>query len=451
MAKFSDLPNEILVTVLCFLTPNDIESFVLTAKRIYALSTTTIKIHNDMKRKYSEFWDETFGGSMSVTKLLEEVLEDQRIKFYVKKVFISEWWDSWNYDQGHRPLAAEQMMRLKDAAHQNLGDMAEWAIADLEEDGTEDPVIALLLSLLPNIQELSWSPEDDQRMLSICLTLRRIATLKGSEAPLAKLTTVCINDRSVSATNAGILELFASLPAVQELQAWEVYQPDEKTWLDLDEEEPSNIVKLQFTNVSIHPKNFFRLLRQFKALRHFGWDGPCWDFHTGDATDNDLFEPFWIQTALLMYARDTFESLTLLSYSPEGRWIGDLRGFPRLQVVHTELQLLLQKNHILQLNSALRLESPHDSVLYPSVASLLPETVRVLRIQISKEIDGEQSLPCLLFLWSAEKERMSGLNEIIIVTDQPEVDVSIWETPYTYDSLARRCAKLDVQLSMVSS
>lgn len=443
MAKFNDLPTDIILAILPFVTPDDLESFAMTTRGIYQLSTLACKEHNELKKKYSVFYDLSSGGSMSFTKFLGVVLEDRKIGHYVKKFVANEWCQGWIIMGEHPPPYAEdQMARVRDATCEKFPKVAAGPLFDIKY-GDEDPVIALLFSFLPNLQELSWSPGGEQKTRWIDYSLGQIATMKGPEAPLAKLKTVYIDHQDNFDTGLDMVAKFASLPAVQQICA-NVFHTDTSVKAILGHEvHDSNTTHLSFIKSSIHSKCWVDFLQGFRALRSFKWDRPSQDIDE-ELSPGNFFDPFWARTALLIHAKDSLENLTILSYSSELRWLGDLRGFRKLQNVHTELRLLMRMGNIESLRWRMDISTNHHSV-----SDVLPATVRSLSLQITKEIEHDQALPRLLYVWSSKKERMAGFKEIVIVTDQPEVDVSIWETPYTYDSLVRRCAELNVHLSMV--
>lgn len=445
MAIFNDLPKDIILAILPFVTPDDLESFAMTTRSIYQLSTLACKEHNKLKKKYSVFYDLSSGGSMSFTELLEVVLKNRKIGYYVKKFVATEWYQGCNeWTQRPPPSAQAHMARVRAATLEKFPEMAAGPLFDINY-GDEDPIIALLFSYLTNLQEVSWSPRGEPHTSWIDYSLGHFATLKGPEAPLGKLRTVYIDHQDVLDTGLDMVAKFASLPAVQQICASNLFHADSSVKAILGHEvHDSNTIHLSFIKSSIHSKCWDNFLQGFRALRSFKWDRPSQDVDV-ELSPGDFFEPFWARTALLMHAKDSLENLTILTYSSEWRWLGDLRGFRQLRSVHTELGLLMRLGNIASLHRRMDISMNHHSV-----SDVLPETVRSLSLQITKETEQEQYLPRLLYVWSSKKERMAGLKEIMIVTHQPEIGMSIWEI-YKYDSLVRSCAKLNVHLSTVYS
>ena len=294
MAKFSDLPKEIILAILHFVYPNDIESFVMTTKSIYELSTAAYKEHNELKQKYSAFYDLSSGGFMSFIELLGVVVDNRKIGHYIKEVAIAEWSQGWAERGEHPPpYDGAQMARVRDAVYEVHRKYAE-GILDEIECGDEEPMIAMLLLLLPNLETINWCPNDDYQTSWLKVFLNEIATYKGPKAPLRRLNTVRISNEVDNTESLNMIALFACLPALQKLHAFDIYQ------VHYDHSHPrsqgvkrSNVTELIFSNVSIYSKSLFEFLSSFGALQTFSWDGPCLRAHPAlpvDISDQDLFD-----------------------------------------------------------------------------------------------------------------------------------------------------------------
>lgn len=170
MTGFNDLPNEIVLKLWHHvLPPDDIASFALVSKRIFALATPSLKEHHRLKSKYAVLENERSEDGSMLAHLLKDVLLYPYIAFYVKNIHICDWHTCWedprlfqelddmgNY-ASHVPYPELDMKLFKDSIRKakNLFPRKKDFWIRLLENGHEDPILALLLSLLPNLCALS--------------------------------------------------------------------------------------------------------------------------------------------------------------------------------------------------------------------------------------------------------------------------------------------------------
>ena len=164
MARFSDIPNELLREILSLTSPDDIESVVLVDKRIYDLSGAIIKYHNDLKRRSSIYVNQISEESLSLTKFLCIILEKEELQPYVKDFTISTWCSK---DYNLLEACTEEEMEYLISAIERMcpnqsgiqSQLVLWGVGG----GNEDAIVAKLLFFLSYLRTISSSPEKTKK------------------------------------------------------------------------------------------------------------------------------------------------------------------------------------------------------------------------------------------------------------------------------------------------
>ena len=188
MTGFNDLSNEIVLKLWHHvLPPDDIASFALVSKCIFALATPSLKEHRRLKLKYAVLENERSEDGSMLAHLLKDILLYPYIAFYVKNIHICDWHTYWEDprpfpeldDMGnhalHVPYPELDVKLIKDSIckTKNIFPRKKDFWIRLLENGHEDPILALLLSLLPNLCALSLErPPVRTRLFT---TIHRIA------------------------------------------------------------------------------------------------------------------------------------------------------------------------------------------------------------------------------------------------------------------------------------
>lgn len=84
MPQLSGIPNELLRHIVGYVMPEDLESFAQASKHIRSVSTSTLKHHHQLIRKYGSFSGRA--TAKTVEPLLRDVLANPRTGHYVKKM-----------------------------------------------------------------------------------------------------------------------------------------------------------------------------------------------------------------------------------------------------------------------------------------------------------------------------------------------------------------------------
>lgn len=191
MAKFSDLPNELVVEIWSHIPhPRDIENFAFASKTIRTLAGKVLVKHRELTRELLTF---NIGGSkskFSVAGLLKEILTNPGTALYIKTVTMTSLHQEWeSEEEGVNTLKAfdpdaedgkrhyrhtryaeedmklfeqtieraKQFLDFRPLAECQCYQRAKWQVSRLcgiMKNGNELPIIVLLLLLFTNLKAL---------------------------------------------------------------------------------------------------------------------------------------------------------------------------------------------------------------------------------------------------------------------------------------------------------
>lgn len=371
MTGFRDLPNEIVCEVLKLVLPADLESFAQTSRRVFLLSRPFLQEHRKLIRLYATFDNYPPPGQERHTEtrdgfsvgplptLFRDVLNEPRIGHYIREVklgFLLEMNFSVIYSNrfGKGSALQKQQYDLIDAAvaqsdlpeirakHEHL----KYEGPNLNYGG-EDLLIALLLPLLPNLNNFSmeWHAEPD----SYLVYMARYGALAGFP-PLANLKTVRLESPRDGSRGISLFDLgwFKQLPSLKSLTAFNVgYGPRR---LDIKEKplrhQDSHTTELKLLCYHGSSRTLFGYLKSFQSLQNF-----TFQYHPSrDPINDGDFCPFWVRKALLTCAKTTLRTLRLQgpTASNSNEFMGSLQAFEALREIHTELRFLFPKHSDLE-------------------------------------------------------------------------------------------------------
>lgn len=172
MARFSDLSNKVVVEISHHVAIRDLDNRYLTSRRIRELNAANIPGHNQFKYAYGFITDETlwterhsfdpqtgkFIGTLA--RFLKEIRQYTSVASYIKELDIGENLPSLNahqhrdFDstQEYKHLVRETMTQSKYIYSGEIDSLMH----EFEHRG-EDPIVGLILALLPNLQTLDLS------------------------------------------------------------------------------------------------------------------------------------------------------------------------------------------------------------------------------------------------------------------------------------------------------
>ena len=321
----------------------DIYNFSTVSKRVYHLVREALSEHCKLSKRLSTISNVGTEGGEPVLfgPILKEILLNPRAARYPSLLEIGTFKLEWDKEGEHaRRMVPESDLDLfKQAVRANVDDPYD----DIEDDwiasidgGDEEPLIALLLLLLPNLRRVRL---DSVPQLSLC-TEQALKTILDHEdsASLRKLHTVDL--RGAATTDSDFLSftlvrLFAALPSVTGIYSHGVGTcPEDLLSHPFLINYPTSVTSLRFLRCCVDPKSLFEFLSCSINLQHFYY------IPMESASDTADFDPFWIRTALLTHAHNTLKTLTILAGEHEKSFMGSLEGFTSLESLQTDLQLL---------------------------------------------------------------------------------------------------------------
>ena len=218
MIGFSSLSNEVILMIWNCVEVEDIYNFSTVSKKVYHLVRNALREHCKLSKRFSTISNVGTESeeSGSFGPILKEILLNPRAAHYPSLLVIGANKFRWDQEGEHaRRMVPESDLDLfRKALLANIDDSHDW-LATID-DGDEEPLIALLLLLLPNLRRLRLDSDCLESHMCIEEALRTVMDHEDS-ASLRKLHTV---DLRYADTSAGDLlgfkfaRLIAALPSV---------------------------------------------------------------------------------------------------------------------------------------------------------------------------------------------------------------------------------------------
>ncbi|CAD6590189.1 MAG: hypothetical protein ASARMPRED_004607 [Alectoria sarmentosa] len=420
MACFSNLSNELVLEILRNVAPRDLGSACTITKTISLLAAPILEEHRRLRQQFlsiNNFCD----TEHALVKFLIQILAKPHIAHYVRRLSLYYWCSKWG-DMGDLygfqastqsqmyPFESKDLQLLRAAVENSkivrADEVDEWLQAI--QNGNEDPVLALLLVHLPNLERF--------RPFSIGMpieqTSRTIQQIKHAPAGtyLSHLKNVSINfDRGWE--KADMKMFFKSLMSLPSLTSCYVQG------LTIDDKErnlewhlrphESNIAKLAFILCTIGEKELSEVLESTKHLEAFSYRS---------LAPPDLS---WRgSVGVLHHARHSLEKLTLLPHGDFYTERCSLREFEVLREIDIELALFFSE-----------IESD-----FQSLPDLLPPSIRIIRLRsrikpplsqlgASRElIRIRQAILCIM---EVKDVMLPQLSEVHVITHPDERSVFV--------------------------
>ncbi|MCJ1453606.1 hypothetical protein MMC28_003953 [Mycoblastus sanguinarius] len=416
MRGFADCPPEIISAFWeLVVSPEDIKNFALVSKAIYGVAGPFIEQHHILRKKYLSYaYDPKFPNNMPAT-LLKDIQMNPHVALYVEKLFIQDYvtefngdvWqtpreDSVSWDEGYPEENLELFRQQIRSSVFVPSEKAPYWIGHLNE-GDEATIIALLLTLLPNLQTLLINNAEDDYILG---TVSRLVNDPGAEL-LSKLTRVELNyDSSVPHQDMHSVALFARLPSIQTITGTGIISTDSEGTIHKDLLVPyksSGLEELSFGLCGISTKDLFDLLEGIKALKKFEYTCPRGVYKQQEYS-SDPFDPFLIRAALLSHARHSLESLTLFQTNGTQTYVGNLQMFKALKILCIEYD----RRH--------RIEEENPTKFLDTLPTSI-EKIELFGVNSGCTIHLDNFIPCLL---EAKTLRLTKLNELCYETQTYE-------------------------------
>ena len=391
MARFSDLADEIVLGIWPYIHPSAVESFALTNRKIYSLGSKSITVHNRLSKLYKVVTNEPTGyGKIMRTDLLiktiVDIIRDPRIAHYVRAIHIDTCMDSF----GLVPTLEDDLERFRET-RANL-DVISHLLEDCEfvehreviywwsniKQGNEDPLLGLLLYILPNIRVIRFEPYIYEPTLALEL-ITRIAR-EGSHPALSKLRELAVEpDQPSGIEDLAVLTTFALLSSVNKLTGKYVSNKDisDSTFRikkPLFLPKASNVRSVELIESNLPGNIFDHFISIFKSLLSFTYT-PCRIYIRTPETTTHSFDPFAIRNTLAFHSGLTLKELTLLACTRKRQYMGTLHSFKSLTHLITDWRLLL----------------PPCPVDKTKLAKALPPSIVEVTLHLDYRFNGRQA------------------------------------------------------------
>ncbi|KAG7009677.1 hypothetical protein G7Y79_00002g007920 [Physcia stellaris] len=390
-SRLMRLPNELLVQIWTYMSLKDIETLSLVNRHFHNLGHQYIQEHRRLKQRYLRVenalpygWNSAPAEPSpkklighSLIRMFTDLYENPSARGYVEEIIINGWMQTWNNRESCRK---EEKARLKDTkssfhtvkAHVDsltipfkyrkfniMGDSWESARSmDQIMQGDEDSLLALLLTIAPNVHTIHFKSyrEEPSAMLALIEAVAGAEEMAQIEATtedvsipfLTQLSKVTFNARDIEAEfDMSALHAFAILPSVRQIHAYHVSEIG-LWWEQWDGAMPhfegyrSNVRDITLSYVNMYWCSLENLLCLCEKLQTFVYE-PC-DPCTCYIGTYFRFAPDKIRQALFVSARHSLRSLKIHSHRRVRRYMGSFKEFQVLAVLDTDWGLLKNNN-----------------------------------------------------------------------------------------------------------
>lgn len=328
----------------------------LVSRRVHLLGENFIKRHRWMKQRYlrvenqtTELFQPYTDGSL--VSIIREVSENPLAASYVEEIVINDSMGLWGKRE---PSWEEKTARAKESEHPldfleslfancpyiHRTAMANWLMEiDL---GDENGLVALLLTLVPNIHTIYFRPYNNEPTI----TLDTVEAIRrdSNRSALNRLTKIIIDAQYAQYTQWGPkgmkpLLAFSQLPSMQAIHT-DKLSDGERPWAFPREDlKPgvSTVREITVTRADLSSSSLNDIVSAFKGLEKFVYE-PC-DPQSSDYEYNE-FKPNDIRDILLRSARHSLTHLGLHARCRKREYMGSLRDFISLTDVDTDWGLV---------------------------------------------------------------------------------------------------------------
>ena len=327
MAHLASLPNELVRMMFTHVRPEDLENFAQISRQFHSLALPFLVEHRALIRKYRNTLE-----CASITAFLHVVITNPRIASYVKKVELLPLATIQN------ALAEDELEIVTTAAVESecLRMVLDQDIADEKEywrnevrNGDEDILLAILLTLLPNLTVLSMNTCHDSQSKWYASVIEKANS--ATKPTLSKLKHIQLLPGRMCGCDVLDVQKFSALSSVKVLSAEGI-----SGWgclPSISSDMNSEVTDLKLWDSSLEPAELYEFLRGFTKLQNFTFSS-----YIRSLSENGAF---MIRSRLLAYCKATLRSLTLLCPDPaQLTFMGSLRDFEMLREIYTEWSFL---------------------------------------------------------------------------------------------------------------
>ncbi|CAD6586203.1 MAG: hypothetical protein ASARMPRED_002472 [Alectoria sarmentosa] len=403
MSIFGGLANEILLQIIKETSADDIAALASCCKHLHFLAKGRLAFHRKKRATADDIvvgWDMWTTSAIHPSKHLEDIMEDDDIRFYTRKMKIGslEYGDPEDDDIGgvDGPYTSK-----KNALVANIGSKYEHQLSDLiakvysallphaaktnlqkwtkdvVEKGEPAAVVILLLALYPNLKILHiyepgqqwWKPEEWGNLLrSLTSTARGGATNRlRIFSRLSKFRLIGCTEDSGMEANAAMISPFMTIPTMRTIQSRGV---DGRNIQWPYGTAVSGLIEIYHQVSDIDTESLTEQIRGVKALEAFTYhfcrsltygiddnkldgedaENPFGDAEKYEEKNTPRWEPRAITAALLRYASHSLTFLELRATNLMGSarfrdgepFLGSLRSFNVLSEVRLDTMMLIK-------------------------------------------------------------------------------------------------------------
>ncbi len=438
MPDLLTLSNEILYEIIAAVGADDIEAFAASCPRMNLLSAPTVVRHRQLLKQYAtiEFGDCGEIQGKHPLYMLRDVLRNSRIAQYPHLLRIGDWMDVDAWMPGYDDEMIEGIQMERDKVREEADSIKDLITAIIIEcrflgeretdgwverllDGQEHEAIAILLTLLPNLEMIQTERPMPHAFYHMATQVATAFNYPDGPKPLAlaKLSKVqispCADDDMMSDgihEDAGVIAPFAALPSVRTISASLLRSGGH---YDGTSQWPygvgsSNVTELDLDRSMIIDTGLPDLLSGIKSLERFTYSlgGYLVDYHT--------YQPRSTIAALGRYAAHSLKYLHIT-----GCWIGmrtdedrqidcDLKVFSLLKELRVDYTLF---NNVLKACPSTCNQDFRDCLCHPQrLIDRLPPSIK--KVKLEGKMSLEVSPAILSGLRELGKERLPNLRSL---------------------------------------
>ena len=429
MARLLDLPTELITQIISNLSGR--------AHDLCCLSLVSWTVHTITEPiLYGIYSHETLKQAYSFRPFLRTIVRYPKLASHVRLAKIRSWRTAQNVhsflDEAVPPSGKDLHLFIEAAKSVPLNAEAGWH--ELISRGTEDAEVMLLVSQLPNLQELHLAlpPQSPLRWMFVVNEANK--ALRGEAAAFDSLKALCVeNDANEGGFQLVTVAPFFKLPSLRTFQA---YQCQDGSWTaeKYSAFAEKNIGKFCITSINIEWSMLSieavnALVRGCKALKSFKYSH---HYKVGSRLSTEQFTTRELIRALENHC-ETLEHFRLDLHSgwdPQ-MWLrlmeeeddfrlGDIRNFTKLVTLDVEQTALLTEDPKRQTNSRPFVE------MMPSSLQML--TIRSCSDSIVPHMQN-LSILCKDFLPQLKQVEITAIKEV--VSNVITYNAKIWSERWT--------------------
>jgi hypothetical protein len=322
MAIFTSLPAELQLLILELVLPDDLINVAITCKQLWRLAEGPVKHHKALQSQYGSLTPGNSPDDHTLWDMLSTIIQNPRVAYYVHIVDLlaerNVYWDSeiWMGDQvrpEHQHPPSDYVKLFTSAASDGplkLGDQEDSTDSQLETaigNGSDGPIIALLLPRLPNLKQLTYINWGDSSWLLNVLE-QAAAAHATSNPPLAfrNLTSVRLEHWDTEmCIDYRFMRYLICMPSMRFLSGHMIggEKGESENSANLAR---SRVIGLEFSYSALSRDAMSETLSGIEALEKFSYE--C----GGVVVDYTDYDPHGMLADLLKYAGHSLEELSLV-------------------------------------------------------------------------------------------------------------------------------------------